>query len=360
MRRFFILLLVLVVLISIFAVPAFAATTADSQAASLQSGWLSSYAPTGYSSSWFWAVLSKLDSVYDYVYSSNLKLIDIVSDTGSIDSKLTDVKSALNSVKTSVDSLKSSVDLVKTSVDNMKSSVDSMKTTLTGIGTDIGLIESGVDTIRSEVVSIDSTTTTISSTLSDVKSKVTDIELNTDYLKTINSYTSSVAALSSSLQFGSWLTSGGDGNWFKVLFNALNSVSTNTSKLVSVFATPADIELKDSQADEEKAVLSGIAKVDRVGNINDFSGLEGDLKDYFAMDDVNIGLMFGQVEDGYRDWFSSYTASCLAVGGGASAVSGAAAATYGLDRAAHEEPDTPYLDAYAAEVASILAGGDPD
>ena len=364
MRRFLILFLCLVFLILVFAVPAFA-ITADDMATSLQSGWTSTY-PTGYSSSWFYRVITLLKTI-----DSNVDSIEVDTDSlvtyssniyqylSTVKNDVSTIKSTLSDIKIGVNGVKSSVDLVKTSVDNMKSSVDSMKTTVTSIGSDIGLIESDVDTIRSEVVSIDSTTTTISTNLSDVKSKVTDIELNTDYLETIDSDTSNLADLSTSLQNGSWLTSSSGGNWFKNLFNVMNNVYSNTKKLTDVFATTDDLELKASQAHEEKAILSGLAQVDRVGTINDFTGLEGDMKEFFAMDDVDIGLMFGQVESGYSNWFSGYTARCLAVGGGSSAVSGAVAATYGLDRAAYEEPETPYLDAYAAEVASILAGGHP-
>lgn len=325
----------LVFLVSIFAVPVFAATTADSQASSLQSGWFSSSAPSGYSS-WFWRVVSELDSMADDVYQISV-------DTNTIDGRLLTIDGV-------IDSIYSSLKLVSDNLIDVKSDVSSIDTKLISLGSDIssiafdlGLVESDVDTIRS-------TTTTISSNLSDVKSKVTDIELNTDYLKTIDADTSTLLDHSTQLRNGSWMTSGG-GNWYFILYNLLN-------RIVEVQADYDDLQINRSQTEEKNAVLSGIAKVDRVGNINDFSGLEGDLKDYFAMDDVDIGLMFGQVKSGYSSWFSMKTASALAVGGGVSAVSGAAAATYGLDRAAHEGPETPYLDAYAEEVASILAGGD--
>lgn len=379
MRRFLILFLCLVFLISVFVVPAFA-ITADEQADTLKSGWGGTSAPYGYTTSWFWRVVSELDSI-DSVASS-LKsgwsstsapsgytsswFWRVVSELDDISDDIYQIRVDINTIDSRVLSIQSNVSGLLTTLQNVSSNIVTMsgyllnvKTDVASIDAELSLIGDDVDHILPEVISIDSTTTTISSNLSDVKSKVTDIELNTDYLETIDSDTSNLADLSTSLQNGSWLTSSSGGNWFRNLFSVMNNVYSNTKKLADIFATTDDLALKDSQANEEKAILSGLAQVDRVGTINDFTGLEGDMKEFFAMDDVDIGLMFGQVESGYSNWFSGYTARCLSVGGGASAVSGAAVATYRLDPALHEEPETPYLDAYDAEVSSILAGGHP-
>ena len=331
-------------LVLVFAVPAFA-VTADEQSDTLKSGWGGSYAPSGYTSSWFWRVVSELSDISDDIYQIRV-------DINTIDSRVLSIQSNVSGLVTTVQNISGKIDTLSGYLLNIKTDV-------TSIDTELSLIGNDVEDILPEVISIDATTSAISSNLTDVKSKVTDIELNTDYLKTIDADTSNLSDLSTSLQSGSWLTSGSSVNWFKVLFNATSSINTNVSKLASLYATDTDFQIKQSQADEEQAVLGALQSSNRVDDISGLSGFSGDMKDFFAMDDVDIGLMFGQVESGYSSWFSMNTARALAVGGGASAVSGAVAATYGLDRAAYEEPETPYLDASNAEVASILAGGNP-
>lgn len=389
MKRFLILFLCLVFLISVFAVPAFAATTADAQATSLQSGWTSSYAPSGYTSSWFWRIVSEVDSIASDVASMEIDVGSISTNVSTISTKITSLSSNITDIKTSVGQINTAMSSIKTSVDSVKTAITDLKTTVSGLSGDIGLIEawtkatmnsassiaSTASTISSTASTISSTASTISSDLSEavdclesigtsnqhiadshlalhLDSWATDSTYANSWYRAVEADTSTLVNHSTQLRDGSWLTSSG-ANWFNSIYRFFEQFS-------EVHADYYDQQIDRKLDDEKEAVSTKIFSSSRTSQINDFSVLEGDLKDFFAMDDVDPGLMFGQIEDGYSSWFSLTTAIHIGRGGGLEAVSDVAATTYGLDRAVYEDPDTPYLDACVAEVERILAGGDPD
>lgn len=128
--------------------------------------------------------------------------------------------------------------------------------------------------------------------------------------------------------------------------NFLEQILSIVTDIKSVIATPEDIAMNESQTEEKEAWTSGFGSVDRTSSISDFSGFETGFKSWFSLPDVDISLLFDQVNTGFGGWFSQDTADALKAQYGTS--------TLDLD----DESETPLLDENQRQVQEILSGGD--
>lgn len=322
MKRVISLILAVAVICSLLVTPAMAAETADSLANKLMTGWTSSYAPTGFSSSWYWRVItlmntleSDLDLMFSSVSSSINGLPKIVSDLLQIRTDTTASKNSLNGIYTF------------------------MNSSTTGWGKMISYLFN----MSTDIAGVEANSNSIVSYLSDVyvSSSATQIASEALYNYLTGQYTGFPS-------FKAYLDDFEDDMFYVVdyLMN-YNGYLNYLPDILYAISRWEDDRIKDSQQDEKEAWNKGFGSKDRVGSISDMSGLDGGLSSWLSLPDVDISSTFEQVDTGFATWFSQDVADALKVQGVA-----------GVSVLADEEPETPYLDANQAEVEAILAGGD--
>lgn len=229
--------------------------------------------------------------------------------------------------------------------------IESIYWKLNNIDIVIGSIRSTANTIAERIL-------TTNSNLSSILTKNTSIDDTlSDNLPDINSSTANIDTSTAGiltflrdLNGMNWImNASSEFSWFQMTGGSLYN-------LAQIYADPNDVYIHENSAQSKSQFSNSFSSFDGDlgSNISSSFGLLGGLKDFFSLPNVDISSTFEQVESGYSSWFSSETAQALSVGAGAAAMTGIS--LMGEDE--YVEPDTPYLDAWNAEVQEILAGGD--
>lgn len=301
MKRICRIVALVLVFAVVLAVPALAAPTSDDGIISgLLSGWSGSSSPLYYSSSWF------------------LRVVDDLSDISSYSSK---VYSLLSNSSYGWNKLATAVLQMDTYMNSTTSGWAKMIADLNYLPTISGYLA----TMSSSSGSGSSSSGGFSSADSTVLSQIYSHLVNAE-----GSLSSIDVQLSS----------------FEIPLGYLDDIWVGVAAIRDAVASPEDAAINESQKEEKEAWTSGFGSVDRTSSISDFSGFESGFKSWFSLPDVDISLLFDQVNTGFGGWFSQETADALKAQYGT--------ATLGLD----DESDTPLLDENQRQVQEILSGGD--
>jgi len=109
------------------------------------------------------------------VVSIDIRVSNVESSVGSIDSEVDTNITDISNVESSVASIDTEVDSIDTDVGNVESSVDSIDTNLTNTDSSVGSIDTEVDSINTDVGNVESSVGSIDTKLTNTDSSVGSI-----------------------------------------------------------------------------------------------------------------------------------------------------------------------------------------
>ena len=291
---------------------------------SLKSGWSSSY-PSGFSSSWYYKVITLLDDLqstdlsflnsgWSYSYPSTYGsswYYRVVSEIENLQTPLSSLSSTVNNGWSNMISYLVNLPLILEDTTSLETHLDlfytSYQNDIKSLKTDLGLSVLRLDDIRSDFGSF----------YNYFKAEV-PYRLETQLLY-LESITGNIAGIRDYVYF----------------------------IMEEVMSKPFEDEIKETQLDEREALADVLSSDSRVDDIGSVFSLKNDFSAFFAVDGADVSQVFSQIEEGSSQWFSQSTADALSVGGGVSVASS-------------DDPvsDTPLLDQRMSEIASYFTGGE--
>lgn len=268
-------------------------------------------------------LLERTDNIYFYLMNS-------LGGTNGIQKYLLDIRTTVNGVY--------GIEAIYNQLKNLNTTIGSINSTANTIAERILTTNSNLSSILTKNTSMDKT---LSDNLPDINTSTANIDTST----------AGILTFLQDLNGMNWImNASSEYSWFGM-------TGMGVKQLADFFCDDNSLSLKESSSSAE-AVVENFYRTDGYSSISNNARFSfdflGGLRDFFSLPDVDISSTFEQVESGYSSWFSADTAQALSVGAGAAAMTGISL----MGEEEYLEPDTPYLDAWNAEVQEILAGGD--